>query len=164
MRTARAHTVVSGDEGALQRVLRVAEARGARRAVRLPISIASHSPLMESAQEQFRKTVQAMPWRDPLVPVVGNVSASVLETKEAIRVELSDALCRPVRWADSVTAMVNRGAVLFVEAGPGDVLSQTRPAHLALCVDLPPLGRGGGPGRSRLPHDGRHPQVTGAAW
>ena len=118
------HTVVSGDEGALQRVLRVAEARGARRAVRLPISIASHSPLMESAQEQFRKTVQAMPWRDPLVPVVGNVSASVLETKEAIRVELSDALCRPVRWADSVTAMVNRGAVLFVEAGPGDVLSK----------------------------------------
>ena len=59
------HAVVSGDESALQRAMRLAEEHGARRVVRLKISIASHSPLMADAQEQFRQAVNAMPWRDP---------------------------------------------------------------------------------------------------
>lgn len=118
------HLVVSGDEGALQRLMRMAEERGARRVVRLPISIASHSPLMQQAQEQFREVVDAMPWRDPLVPVISNVSAGFLLTQEAVAQELQESLCKPVRWADSVKAMANQGVGLFVEAGPGDVLSK----------------------------------------
>ena len=123
MKTVR-HIVVSGDEGALRRLMRSAEEQGARRVVRLPISIASHSPLMKQAQEQFREVVDAMPWRDPSVPVISNITAGFLLTQEAIAEEIHDSLCKPVRWTDSVKAMVNQGADLFVEAGPGDVLSK----------------------------------------
>ena len=117
-------SVVSGDESALQRVMRLAEEKGARRVVRLPISIASHSPLMEDAQRQFHRVVDGMAWRDPMVPVISNISAGFLLTKEAIVEDLYESLCRPVQWTDSVRAMVSQGANLFVEAGPSDVLSK----------------------------------------
>ncbi len=118
------HTVVSGDETALQRVMRLAEEHGARRVIRLPISIASHSPLMADAQRQFREVVDAMAWRDPDVPVISNVSAGFILTKEAIVEELHDALCKPVNWTGTVKTAAGQGVNLFVEAGPGDVLSK----------------------------------------
>lgn len=118
------HSVVSGDESALGRVMRLAEEKGARRVVRLPISIASHSPLMDGAQAQFREVVNAMPWRDPQVPLVSNITAGFILTREALMEELNEALCKPVRWTDSVKAMVAAGSDVFVEAGPGDVLSK----------------------------------------
>lgn len=118
------HAVVSGDESALRRVMRLAEARGARRVVRLPISIASHSPLMENAQREFRAAVEAMPWRDPQVPVISNATAGFILTRDAILEELDGALCEPVQWADTVKAMARHGVSLFIEAGPGDVLSK----------------------------------------
>ena len=118
------HTVVSGDESALQRIMHLAEEQGARRVIRLPISIASHSPLMESAQRPFRDVVDSMAWHDPEVPIISNLTAGFLLTKEALVEELHEALCRPVRWADSVKTMSARGANLFVEAGPGDVLTK----------------------------------------
>jgi [acyl-carrier-protein] S-malonyltransferase len=118
------HAVVSGDESALQRVMRLAEAQGARRVVRLKISIASHSPLMEEAQEQFRQVVNTMTWRDPEVPVISNATAGFLLTRDAVREELNSALLQPVDWRSSVKAMAGQGVNLFVEAGPGDVLSK----------------------------------------
>jgi len=118
------HTVVSGEESALARVMHLAELKGARRVVRLPISIASHSPLMADAQDQFREVVAGMPWRDPEVPVVSNVTAGLIETGDAIIEELNVALLRPVNWTGSVKQMVQDGAGLFVEAGPGDVLTK----------------------------------------
>lgn len=118
------HAVVSGDENALLKVLRIAEDVGAKRAVRLPISIASHSPLMESAQREFREVVASMPWRNPEVPVTSNIDASPLRTPDQIVRELGNALCAPVQWDQAVRAMSSDGARLFVEAGPGDVLSK----------------------------------------
>jgi len=118
------HVVVSGDEGALQRVMRLAEAKGARRVVRLKISIAAHSPLMEDAQEQFRQAVNAMAWRDPDVPVISNATAGFLITRDALREELNNALLGPVNWRGSVKTMAGHGVNLFVEAGPGGVLSK----------------------------------------
>ena len=118
------HTVVSGDESALQHAMHLAEEMGARRVIRLPISIASHSPLMESAQRPFREAVESMAWRDPEVPLISNMTAGFLLTKEALVDELQEALCRPVRWTDSVKTMSARGANLFIEAGPGDVLTK----------------------------------------
>ena len=118
------HTVVSGEESALARVMHLAELKGARRVVRLPISIASHSPLMVDAQDQFREVVAGMPWRDPQVPVVSNVTAGLIETRDAIIEELNVALLRPVNWTGSVKQMAQHGAGLFVEAGPGDVLTK----------------------------------------
>ncbi len=118
------HAVVSGDEPALQRVMRLAEQHGARRVVRLRIGIASHSPLMDEAQRQFRETIAAMPWRDPEVPMISNATAGFLLTRDAIVEDLNHALLRPVDWRSSVKAMASSGASLFVEAGPGDVLSK----------------------------------------
>lgn len=118
------HTVVSGDESALHKVMQLAERSGARRVVRLPISIASHSPLMDEAQAQFREVVESLPWRDPAVPVISNVSAGLIETRDAIVEELSVALLRPVNWTECVKRMAQHGAGVFVEAGPGDVLTK----------------------------------------
>ena len=117
-------TVVSGDEAPLRRLMRLAEEHGARRVVRLPISIASHSPLMEEAQTQFRQAVNAVNWRDPVVPVVSNISAGLMHQREQLIQELSGALTAPVQWQAAVRTMAAQGSTLFVEAGPGDVLSK----------------------------------------
>ncbi len=117
-------TVVSGDDAPLRRLMRLAEDHGARRVVRLPISIASHSPLMADAQTQFRQAVQTVKWRDPAVPVVSNISGGLMHQREQLVHELSDALTAPVDWQSAVKTMAAQGSTLFVEAGPGDVLSK----------------------------------------
>ena len=117
-------TVVSGDEAPLRKLMRLADEQGARRVVRLPISIASHSPLMADAQMQFQHAVAAVNWRDPVVPVVSNISGGLMHTREQLADELSQALCSPVQWQQAVKTMAGQGATLFVEAGPGDVLSK----------------------------------------
>lgn len=117
-------TVVSGDEAPLRKLMRLADEHGARRVVRLPISIASHSPLMEGAQTQFREAVHHVNWRDPVVPIVSNISGELLHTKHQLADELADALTKPVRWQTAVKTMAAQGSTLFVEAGPGDVLSK----------------------------------------
>ncbi len=117
-------TVVSGDEAPLRRLMRLADEQGARRVVRLPISIASHSPLMSDAQAHFSEAVHAIQWRDPVVPVVSNISGGLLHTREQLSHELSEALTAPVQWQQAVKTMAAQGSTLFVEAGPGDVLSK----------------------------------------
>ena len=117
-------TVVSGDEAPLRRIMRLADEQGARRVVRLPISIASHSPLMSDAQAHFSEAVHAIQWRDPVVPVVSNISGGLLQTKDQMAQELSEALTAPVQWQQAVKTMAAQGSTLFVEAGPGDVLSK----------------------------------------
>ena len=117
-------TVVSGDEAPLRKIMRLADEQGARRVVRLPISIASHSPLMSDAQAHFAEAVHAIHWRDPVVPVVSNISGGLMHTKEQLAHELSEALTAPVQWQQAVKTMAAQGSTLFVEAGPGDVLSK----------------------------------------
>lgn len=117
-------TVVSGDEAPLRKVMRLADEHGARRVVRLPISIASHSPLMSDAQAQFSEAVHSISWRDPVVPVVSNISGGLMHTKDQLTHELSEALTAPVQWQQAVKTMAAQGSTLFVEAGPGDVLSK----------------------------------------
>ena len=117
-------TVVSGDEAPLRKIMRLADEQGARRVVRLPISIASHSPLMSDAQAHFSEAVQAVQWRDPVVPVVSNISGGLMHTKDQLAHELSEALTAPVQWQQAVKTMAAQGSTLFVEAGPGDVLSK----------------------------------------
>ena len=117
-------TVVSGDEAPLRKIMRLADEQGARRVVRLPISIASHSPLMSDAQAHFSEAVHAIQWRDPVVPVVSNISGGLLQTKDQMAQELSEALTAPVQWQQAVKTMAAQGSTLFVEAGPGDVLSK----------------------------------------
>ena len=115
--------VISGDQAALERAMELAKARGAKRAKRLPVSIAAHSPLMQSAVEDFRRLVDGMPFLTPIPAVVGNVRAAPLADPNEIRVELPAQLTSPVRWTESVRYMLAQGVTTFVELGSKDVLT-----------------------------------------
>ena len=92
--------------------------------VRLPISIGSHSPLMAKASEGMNRLLQRLPMRDPHRPLIGNVNAEVLETQPEVYVELRDQLLSGVKWQKSFEEMEAQGVDLFVEAGPGNVLTR----------------------------------------
>ena len=115
--------VLSGEAPALERAAELARARGAARVVRLPISIASHSPLMARAAAQFGEIVARLPLRAPEIPVVANITGQILTSADDIRKELADHILKPVQWTSSVVEMVARGSAEFLEIGPGQVLS-----------------------------------------
>ncbi|MFN2180358.1 MAG: ACP S-malonyltransferase [Candidatus Promineifilaceae bacterium] len=115
-------TVISGDNAALQRAMELAGEAGARRVVQLPISIAAHSPLMESVAGEFAEAVDAAPLYTPQIPVIGNVSAEPLQSIEDIRSELKAQLTLPVAWTPSMRWLLSAGSNTFIEAGPKDVL------------------------------------------
>lgn len=115
-------TVISGDDQTLDHALTLAKERGAKRALKLAVSIAAHSPLMATSQEEFRTAVKNTPITVPATPVIGNVSAAPLTTAAMIHDELSAQLTSPVRWTESVQAMVDAGITHFVELGPKAVL------------------------------------------
>jgi len=116
-------TVISGDDRALDYALPLAKERGAKRALKLAVSIAAHSPLMATSQAEFRKAVENTPIAPPKTPTIGNVSAQPLTTEAMILEELSAQLTSPVRWTESVQAMVNAGVTHFIELGPKAVLA-----------------------------------------
>ena len=115
--------VISGDNTTLDLGLEYATAAGAKRAVKLAVSIAAHSPLMEPVAAEFRETLAATTFQAPRIPVYGNVNAAPLTNVDAIRAELGAQLTQSVRWTESVQAMIAAGAERFVELGPKDVLS-----------------------------------------
>jgi [acyl-carrier-protein] S-malonyltransferase len=115
--------VISGDEAALVAGMEAMQAAGARRVVRLAVSIAAHSPLMAEAAAAFRHALERAPLRRPRVPFIANATADVLEDPESIREALVRQLTSPVRWRGSVRQMIRRGIARFVEVGPGDVLT-----------------------------------------
>jgi [acyl-carrier-protein] S-malonyltransferase len=115
--------VISGEVGALEKAMELAKAAGAKRVARLPVSIASHSPLMEQVSLELRKLTDAADIGDPAFPIVGNVSAKPVRTAAEIRSELEHHVERPVNWTGSVQEMIGLGADTFVELGPGNVLA-----------------------------------------
>jgi [acyl-carrier-protein] S-malonyltransferase len=116
-------TVISGELAALLRAMELAKEEGAARVARLAITIASHSPLMQNAGNQLNLILSNIDLTDPLVPLVANVTGTVLRTAEDIQRELADHLCKPVAWVASVRQMLEGGANTFIEVGPGQVLS-----------------------------------------
>lgn len=116
-------TVISGDEATLSVALELAPQIRARRSVRLPISIAAHSPLMAPVNDEFASFVRAAKMKEPTVPVFGNLGASPLNNVEANRAELEGQLTAGVRWRESVQNMIADGAARFIEVGPGNVLT-----------------------------------------
>lgn len=115
--------VISGEVAALEKAMVGAKAAGAKRVARLPVSIASHSPLMEGVSLELRAITDALPWQTPAYPVVGNVSAAPVRTVDDIRAELKHHVERPVNWTGSVETMVALGVDTFVELGAGSVLA-----------------------------------------
>ena len=116
-------TVVSGTLEAIERAEDMARSRGAR-VVRLNVAGAFHSPLMQPALGRVRQAVARMAFREPRFPVVPNASARPSAHPSALRDLLSRHLVSPVRWDRSMRAMAGAGVEMFVEAGPGEVLSK----------------------------------------
>jgi [acyl-carrier-protein] S-malonyltransferase len=116
-------TVVSGTIDAIERAEEMARSRGAR-VVRLNVAGAFHSPLMQPALGRVRQAIARMSFREPRFPVVPNASARPSTHPSALRDLLARHLVSPVRWDRSLRAMAEAGVELFVEAGPGEVLSK----------------------------------------
>jgi [acyl-carrier-protein] S-malonyltransferase len=115
--------VISGGEDALQLAMALAEEAGARKVVRLAVSIAAHSSLMSPASATFRTAVRGAALGPATIPVVGNVTAEPLVDREAIETELVQQLTAPVRWTDSVRWVAAQGVDTVLEVGPGQVLT-----------------------------------------
>ena len=98
------------------------KAAGARRAVILSVGGAFHSPLMEPAREELKKAIEKTTFYNPSCPVYQNIVAKAVMDKEEIKKNLIDQLTGPVRWTQSVVAMIADGATHFTEIGPGKVL------------------------------------------
>ena len=115
-------TVISGYKAALELAVEKARAAQARKVVVLPISIASHSPLMDVIVDEFAAVVDAAPITDAAIPLVANVSAAPITSADDIRAELKAQLTSAVRWTDSMRYLSSQGITQVVEVGPKKVL------------------------------------------
>ncbi len=114
--------VVSGDVSAIDRASPLFTEAGAKRVVRLDVSGAFHSPLMEPAVAGLREELQQAAFADPRFPVISNVRAQPIRDAATARALLVEQLTAPVRWAESVATLTGLGVSQFVELGPGSVL------------------------------------------
>ena len=114
--------VISGHKPALERAMEAAKAAGAKRAQALAVSIAAHSPLMDSIQNEWNAAVDACNISDPAVAVVGNVRANKLSSADELREDIKAQMQSRVRWTESVMAMSEMGIQAYVEVGSGEVL------------------------------------------
>jgi [acyl-carrier-protein] S-malonyltransferase len=115
--------VIAGHAAAVERGMELARASGAKRAVKLPVSVPSHCRLMHAAAKRLAEALEGMTIRTPDVPVVHNADAASHTDPVRIRDVLARQLYSPVRWVETVLAMAARGVRLVAECGPGKVLA-----------------------------------------
>jgi len=115
--------VIGGDAAAVDRALALLAEKGVRKAVKLAVSVPSHTPLMREAANRLAETMAGLDWRAPALPVVQNVDARVHDGVDAIRQALVQQLYLPVQWTGCVQALAARGVTSVAECGPGKVLS-----------------------------------------
>jgi [acyl-carrier-protein] S-malonyltransferase len=115
--------VIGGHAAAVDRALALLAKRGVRKAVKLAVSVPSHTPLMREAANRLSETMAGMRWHEPKIPVVQNVDAEVHEGVRSIRDALVRQLYLPVQWTGCVQALAARGATRVAECGPGKVLA-----------------------------------------
>ncbi|HET9481181.1 MAG TPA: ACP S-malonyltransferase, partial [Candidatus Polarisedimenticolia bacterium] len=116
-------TVISGHAAAVDRAIALAQLRGARRAVKLPVSAPFHCALMQPAADRLAEDLMAARFNDLRVPLVANVSASIVRGGEEARSLLILQVTAPVRWEESVNALAEAGVDRALEVGPGKVLT-----------------------------------------
>jgi [acyl-carrier-protein] S-malonyltransferase len=115
--------VIAGTASAVARATELAPSRGAKRAILLPVSAPFHCPMMQSAQERLERDLSAVSLAPCRIPLVSNVDASEISSVDQIRDSLVRQVCSPVRWMESVQYLIHHDVKLFVELGPGRVLS-----------------------------------------
>ncbi|MBR3744866.1 MAG: ACP S-malonyltransferase [Bacteroidales bacterium] len=115
--------VISGENDAIDRACAALKEAGAKRALKIPVGGAFHSPLMAPAAERLAKAIEDTAFKTPLCPVYQNVDALPATDPEQIKSNLLKQLTSPVRWAQTVENMIADGATSFTEVGPGTVLA-----------------------------------------
>ena len=115
--------VIAGAAEAVERAISGAKQAGAKRALKLPVSVPSHCELMRPAANALAETLQATPFSTPKIPVIHNVDVKSHDDASAIRVALTDQLYKPVRWGETVQNLAQKGVTRLLEFGPGKVLA-----------------------------------------
>lgn len=118
-----AQIVIAGSAAAVARAVDLAKARGAKRAVMLNVSAPFHCALMRPAQDRLAVDLDAVAIGEPAVPIVNNVDARIVRSAADVRDGLKRQVTSPVRWEPSIRVLMAQGVKLFVEVGPGKVLS-----------------------------------------
>jgi [acyl-carrier-protein] S-malonyltransferase len=114
--------VIAGNAAAVERAMIAAKEAGAKRAVKLPVSVPSHCDLMRGAAEKLDEYLQKIDLEIPAMTLIHNVDVAAHTAPEVIRHVLKEQLYKPVRWVDSIKFMQDQGVTQFVECGPGKVL------------------------------------------
>ena len=114
--------VISGSRAAVERAIEATKARGAKRAMMLPMSVPAHSSLMRPAAERLRERIAAIDVVAPKVPVIQNVDVASFNDPAAIKDALVRQLYGPVRWIETIKALADAGMKHVIECGPGRVL------------------------------------------
>ena len=114
--------VISGSFAGIDKACEVLTERGAKRAIKLVVGGAFHSPLMEPAREELAAAIESTQFNKPICPVFQNVNAEATSNPEVIKENLIAQLTAPVRWTQTVQNMISAGATSFTEIGPGKVL------------------------------------------
>ena len=120
---APSQVVIAGHKGAVERACELAKAKGAKRALPLPVSAPFHSSLLQPASLQLREAMRNLVFNAPAIPLVNNVDVAVVSDPEGIKDALVRQAASPVRWVETVQRMAGEGVVQLVECGPGKVLA-----------------------------------------
>lgn len=115
--------VIAGHAGAVEHAIGLAEKAGAKRAIKLPMSVPVHCELMQPARERLVAKLEQADVRSPTFPIIHNTDNAAHPDPSDIRDALADQLTRPVRWVGTVQALSAHGATVIVEPGPGRVLT-----------------------------------------
>jgi [acyl-carrier-protein] S-malonyltransferase len=138
---APSQVVIAGHKRAVERAAAVAKAKGARRAMMLPVSAPFHSSLLRPAAERLAAHLAEVRIEAPQIPVINNVDVAAVQLPAEIRDALARQACHPVRWVEIVRAMAQAGATCLVECGPGKVLAaltkRIEPALESLAITDP---------------------------
>jgi [acyl-carrier-protein] S-malonyltransferase len=132
-------TVISGALAAVEKASALAKAKGARRAVLLPVSAPFHCALMQPAQEEVARVLGELTLSDPRIPVAANVTGGLVTTAAEARDVLTRQVTGAVRWVDCMNTLIGQGADAFIELAPGKVLcgllKQIDPAQKSMNVE-----------------------------
>ena len=115
--------VCSGEEAAVMKLLELAQAAGADKAIRLKVGAAFHSELMQPTQQRMAEAMADVEWSDPETPLVGNATGELKTTGDEVREALVAQIASPVLWVDCVRTLIDQGCDTFLELGSGRTLS-----------------------------------------
>ncbi len=120
---APSQVVIAGHKAAVERGADAAKARGARRAVMLPVSAPFHSSLLKPAAQRLERYLANVAFNAPQIPVINNVDVAMASEPQQIKSALARQACNPVRWVEVIQQMARMGVTHVAECGPGRVLS-----------------------------------------